>query len=992
MEQIREVARTTTDAEGRYTFMGLLLNDGGGDADADYSVLIDTATLPHYVSRTSTSTSIVALSDTHPSDFHQDFSYLAASTLGAIGSRLWLDADGENDADEAGGLESVVVELLDSSGNSVSVTTTDENGNYLFAGLPLATYRVRVAHENFVSSGILHGMKHTGSATTSDQGDTLAGTALTSIRSIDLSQNIGYRSESTLGTISSLVWLDRDGDGVFSTPAGDTRLKGVSIDLYRDLEGDGQIDSGDPRIATTSTGLFGQFIFKGLPVADAGNGSGGSDYLIDIADVNGVLSGHWHSIGTAKTSSSSQVAPSSISLSATVPTDSTTAFGYYRELGTLGNRVWFDTDRDGQQDSGEPGKSGVKVTLDVNYANGSSIVLKTLSDAQGHYGFSNLLADEDDAGGDTGVSYRLRVETPDGMLPTLVDRATDRDDSDTHNGVIAIPTRGNRNVAVSPGTNEHVSASYDFGFIVSTSTNTFTIWQQTHDQTLKHTSAPGTNDGPMDNADGDIYSNLTEYALHSDPGSGIEVRASFFIEKDASTGKLNAAFVRNFGGNSDVNYTLEARDTLVGKGSDAATWFDVTHFIGDSHIAIADNGDGTETVRYLDLEDIELPNGAGKMNRSEGYVRLRINGTGALSGITSHTQTFGWFEQVFRAQHETASDPFVKVSLFTGMVTSFSSAANTIDISESVGTGNLATILASTRRSYLEIIAGDYVGHRFEIDEAATRAGTGTSVYVSSGNSEAVANTSMLASLAVLVGDTIALREHRTLSELCPPDAFAATNSHATADRILFFNGTNSFDITWMYDGSAHDDVRRWVERKTVTYADIGQSRVIRPTEAFYLHPQGGSVTLLHVGAVRENPLVRQLQVGWNFIGNPWPTERHPGPDQAGVAPDNATTAASLGMTTGNGFRGNLSVSKSDKIQLWSADRSENFGVEGYTGYYLLQGDLTPLGLGLRNHWTKLATPNLEDQNTVPVLMKGRGMFLDMQHAIDQWLIPAPTE
>ncbi|MEZ5325582.1 MAG: SdrD B-like domain-containing protein [Verrucomicrobiales bacterium] len=996
-----EVARTTTGADGRYAFIGLPLNDGGGDGDADYSVAIDTSTLPHYVSRISShdgsdggnnSTSRVALSAAHPIDVDQDFTYPKAVRLGAIGSRLWLDADGENDTDEAAGLESVIVELLNNSGNRIAVATTDENGTYLFAGLPLATYRVRVADENFAGGGVLQGMKNTGTATSGSSGDTLPAIALTSIRPVDLGQNFGYRSEATQGTISSLVWLDRDADGVFSTPAGDTRLKGISVALYRDLDGNGAINPGDPRIATTTSGLFGQFLFKGLPVVNASTISGGSDYLVDITDIDGVLGGHWHTTGMENTPGNSQTLPGSFSLSAAAPTNIGTAFGYYRDLATLGNRIWFDTDRDGQQDSGEPGKSGVQVTLEVDFAGGSKVLLKTVSDDQGHYGFSNLLADEDHTGGKAGVSYRISVATPEAMVPTLVDRATDLDDSDAHSGVTAIPVRGSNHVAVNPVTNEHVSASYDFGFIIVTSTNTFTIWQQTHDQALGHTSAPGTQDGPMANADADLYNNLIEYALHTDPGSGIQICAPFFIEKNSATGKLNAVFVRNFGGNSDVSYTLEARDTLVGDGSDATAWFDVTNFFGDSHVAITDNGDGTETVKFVDLEDIDLPLGAGKLNNGEGYVRLRIDGSGSLSGNTSFTQTFGWLEQVFRAQHETGSDPFVKADLFTGVVTSFNGKGNTIDVSGSIGTGNLGAILAPSKQYYLEVIAGDHVGHRLEIDEAATRAGNGKAVYVSSTGGEALASTSSLENLPVLVSDTIALREHRTLSELCPADAFAATNSHTSADRILFFNGINSFDITWMYDGSVHDGVHRWVERRTVTYADIGSSRIIHPAEAFYVEPQSGSVSLLQVGAVRANPFVQRLQSGWNFVGNPWPADRHAAPDQVGVSPDRETTVSDLGMTTANGFHGNLSVGKADKIQLWSADRSENFGVEGYTGYYLLQGDLTSLGLGMRNHWTKVSTPNLEDQNTAPVLLKGRGMFLDMQNAIDRWVIPAPTQ
>ena len=97
-------------------------------------------------------------------------------------------------------------------------------------------------------------------------------------------------------------------------------------------------------------------------------------------------------------------------------------------------------------------------------------------------------------------------------------------------------------------------------------------------------------------------------------------------------------------------------------------------------------------------------------------------------------------------------------------------------------------------------------------------------------------------------------------------------------------------------------------------------------------------------------------------------------------------------MTRANGFHGDLSIEKADKIQLWSADKRENFGVEGYTGYYLLDGDLTSLGLGLRkslDFWS-VSVPDLSDTNTLPVLSVGRGMFLNLQSPVDHWILPDP--
>lgn len=56
-------------------------------------------------------------------------------------------------------------------------------------------------------------------------------------------------------------------------------------------------------------------------------------------------------------------------------------------VGSIGDRVWNDTDKDGVQDAGEVGLAGVTVTL---YDNGGNVIASTVTDAYGNYLFSNL--------------------------------------------------------------------------------------------------------------------------------------------------------------------------------------------------------------------------------------------------------------------------------------------------------------------------------------------------------------------------------------------------------------------------------------------------------------------------------------------------------------------------------------------------------------------------------------------------------------------------
>ena len=71
-----------------------------------------------------------------------DFGFVAKTY--AIGDLVWIDANrnGLQDEDEDI-LSDVTVELLDSAGEVIATTTTDENGRYLFDNLLAGTYQVR---------------------------------------------------------------------------------------------------------------------------------------------------------------------------------------------------------------------------------------------------------------------------------------------------------------------------------------------------------------------------------------------------------------------------------------------------------------------------------------------------------------------------------------------------------------------------------------------------------------------------------------------------------------------------------------------------------------------------------------------------------------------------------------------------------------------------------------------------------------------------------
>lgn len=519
------IATDTTDASGQYLFTGLSLSDNGdGDpADADYIVWVnDTDAVLTGLTQTYDqdspldNRSATALTAGTPSDLAQDFSYTAAGhtpTTGLIGDTVWFDLNNSGGAtQQAGepGIEGVVMELLDSGGAVIATTTTDENGRYYFGGLPVSAggiqYRVRVAASNFAAGGVLQGLAETyaaGGAVGGNQGNLVT---LTTAAPINLAQDFSYTATQTPGRIGNLVWLDSNADGDFDgvngpgsdpnagTDDDEPAIGGVTVDLYRDLNCNGRVDAGDPRMSTQTTasaidagsyGADGVYIFNRLATVGgcAGNAAG---YVVNVTDTAGVLYGYWHSLGTAGTNNHSQVDPYAAQISAAQADNLTADFGYYVEPACVGNFVWYDQDGDGIQDATEPGLNGVTLQTVIGWPAGGSATLRTVSGDNpnqsgtqvGWYSVCNLLLDEDyRIGSSTSTpaanqpAHVISVATaPVDYAPTSIGGADGNegtlplDDSNNHAGTVGVPVQGLTNTTQAAASSEQVIASYDFGY------------------------------------------------------------------------------------------------------------------------------------------------------------------------------------------------------------------------------------------------------------------------------------------------------------------------------------------------------------------------------------------------------------------------------------------------------------------------------------------------------------------------------------------------
>lgn len=554
------IATEMTDANGTYAFTGVPVTDGLGTDDyliwVNDTNMVLTGLVPAYDSDGEGTPNISAVSDLAPSgNLLQDFGYKPDnqdSGEAVIGDTIFLDLNNDDMPDAGEGIEGVVVNLYDSSGTILlATTTTNENGTYLFGGLPAGTYVVQVAADSLPLGLAVHedpdGTKDGQTTVTVAAGET------------NLLQDFGYRGTNN---ISGTIWNDRDADGILGTEAG---LAGVTVALY---------DANGNLVATTVTDALGNYMFKHLPKGI---------YTVDVTDQANILDGYWHSLGAAATDNNSQPDPLTVSLTGgTVITYAD--FGYYSAPAMAGDRIFYDLNGDGIQAANEPGIAGVPVTLIVTYPDGTVTTVVAVTDASGAYSFGNLLLDEDYDGvgtagsGGTEPLYTISVGTPAGYIASPSNLGTD-DALDSDDGLLGEQTQPVMGA---------VDATSDFGFYRADWGDAPDIYGTTAPDAPRSIIFPDTDNNGLPDSAGTLpaiwlggYAD-TETSTVGTPNANYDNMTSLNDEDGVNIVNGTEWFLGVDGGTISVNLSSSSAGSNTGY---LAVWFDWNH---DGDFADAD--------------------------------------------------------------------------------------------------------------------------------------------------------------------------------------------------------------------------------------------------------------------------------------------------------------------------------------------------------------------------------------------------------------------
>ncbi|HCY5507722.1 TPA: SdrD B-like domain-containing protein, partial [Staphylococcus aureus] len=363
----------TTDADGKYKFTDLDNGNYKVEFTTPEGYTPTTVTSGSDIEKDSnglTTTGVINGADnmTLDSGFYKTPKY-------NLGNYVWEDTnkDGKQDSTEKG-ISSVTVTLKNENGEVLQTTKTDKDGKYQFTGLENGTYKV----EFETPSG--YTPTQVGSGT--DEGIDSNGTSTTGVikdKDNDTIDSGFYKPTYNLG---DYVWEDTNKNGV--QDKDEKGISGVTVTLK---------DENDKVLKTVTTDENGKYQFT-----DLNNGT----YKVEFETPSGYTPTSVTSGNDTEKDSNGLTTTGVIKDADNMTLDS----GFYKTPKySLGDYVWYDSNKDGKQDSTEKGIKDVKVTL-LNEK--GEVIGTTKTDENGKYRFDNL---------DSG-KYKVIFEKPAGLTQT----------------------------------------------------------------------------------------------------------------------------------------------------------------------------------------------------------------------------------------------------------------------------------------------------------------------------------------------------------------------------------------------------------------------------------------------------------------------------------------------------------------------------------------------------------------------------------------------
>ena len=250
---------------------------------------------------------------------------------------------------------------------SIVITNTTTAGQVLLNGVAVAVGTevsiddIRAGHLVFVPSQSVAGNFDLGFKVRDD-----AGTA--GCNAQDLSLVPHYLTFNVpMAHLGDFVWEDKNANGV--QDAGEAGIANVVVQLK---------DGAGTVVASATTDANGGYHFDVNP----------GTYSVTVVTPNGYTATAANQGGDAAKDSNIDAAGNMAPVTlAPGETNSSLDAGLYRAA-ELGDRVWFDANKNGVQDAGESGVAGVKVTL--LDASGNAVGSPLVTDANGNYLFTNL--------------------------------------------------------------------------------------------------------------------------------------------------------------------------------------------------------------------------------------------------------------------------------------------------------------------------------------------------------------------------------------------------------------------------------------------------------------------------------------------------------------------------------------------------------------------------------------------------------------------------